>query len=242
MQQDQNQHLSQLGRRTAVLAQLTRDLAEAIPAHVEGSDATGRVLVILGRDGMPTQIRVRQGWPQRLVPERLANAVLDANSDAVQRCMRTWTTAVDDDGWWRRRTDLEVNPDAEQPFASRPPPRLPAGQVRDSNDLAEEVLGRLHDAQSAPVKPLSAVEGRDDGRHVMVQLSSAGLTACTIDPDWAQQQDGVSISAALATALQRASAKRPASTPVGSRADDLIGDALATLISLTSSPLQGGNR
>ncbi|WP_212992199.1 hypothetical protein [Actinoplanes auranticolor] len=155
--------------------------------------------------------------------------------------MRTWTTAVDDGGWWRR-TGLEVNPDAEEIFTSRPQPQLPAGQVRDSSELAEEILGLLHDAQTPPVKPAEAVEGRDDNQHVAVQLSSAGLVACTIDPHWAQEQDAASIGAALATALQRAIAKRPASTPEGSGTDDLIGDALATLTSLTRSPPQGGNR
>ncbi|WP_212992064.1 hypothetical protein [Actinoplanes auranticolor] len=156
--------------------------------------------------------------------------------------MRTWTTAVDDDGWWRRRTDLQVDPDAEEPFARRPQPQLPAGQVRDSGELAEEALELLHTAQRTPAKPATPVEGRNDSQHVAVQLSSAGLVACTIDPEWAQRQEGSSISAALATALQRAIAKRPASTPIGSGADELIGDALATLTSLTSSPLHGGNR
>ncbi|GAA3914062.1 hypothetical protein Aau02nite_63010 [Amorphoplanes auranticolor] len=68
MRQDQNQYPSQLQCRTAELAQLARDLGGAIPAHVEGRDATGWVLVVLGGDGLPTQIRVREGWRQRLAP------------------------------------------------------------------------------------------------------------------------------------------------------------------------------
>ena len=234
-----DQHLRRLQRRTAELAQLVREFGEAIPALTEGSDATGWVLVVLGRDGLPTEIRVREGWRQRLAPERLASAVLDAHSDAVQRCTREWTNAVDDGGWWRRRADLNE----ESRLAGRTDPQLPSGQARDSNELAEEVLRELHSAQGPGANRSGTVEGWDDGEHVTVHLSSAGLSGCTIDPDWAQQRDGVSISTALATALQRAIAKLPASTPGGSGTGDLVGDALATLTSLTSSPdLQGGTR
>ena len=242
MQPDQSASLARLQRRTAELAHLARDLGEAIPAHVEGSDATGWVLIVLGRDGLPTQIRVREGWRQRLEPDRLADAVLDANSDAMQRAMQGWTTAVDDGGWWRRRRDLEGDPTAETPFASRHLPPLPPGQARDGNELAEQVIRTLHDAQTPQTTPAAVGEGHDDGQHITVQISPAGLAGCTIDPDWAQRQDGAFLSAALSTALRRATVQRPVPSWPGAQVHSLVGDAFATLTYLTQTPTEGGDR
>src|SRR4051812_37940963 len=103
VQPEETRRLHRLQAQTAKLGLLTRQLAAAIPARTEGSDPTGCVLVTLGRDGIPADIRVRDGWQQRLQPEQLAGAVLDAHADAVQRAMRTCTDALDDGGWWRRR-------------------------------------------------------------------------------------------------------------------------------------------
>jgi hypothetical protein len=101
----------------------------------------------------------------------------------------------------------------------------------------------LQAAQTPPASPPASEEGQDDGRHVTIQIASGGLTACTIEPDWAEQHNGSTISAALSTALQRAVAKRSAQSPPSVELDTLLGDALATLTSLTATPPeQGGNR
>lgn len=51
---------------------------------------------MLGAAGLPTEIRIRDGWQQRLEPERLGAAVLAANTDALRFAMRSWTGRLDD--------------------------------------------------------------------------------------------------------------------------------------------------
>ncbi|WP_250000236.1 hypothetical protein [Actinoplanes sp. M2I2] len=230
-----------LQRQAAELGQLARDLGSTIPRSVEGSDPTGWVVVVLGRDGMPTEVRVREGWQQRLGPGQLADAVLGANNDALRRAMETWTRAVDDDGWWRRRADVEATAgESSEAHVRDSEQATPFGQTRDENDLAEEVLSKLRAAQSRqPGTPAKAV-GQDDGKHVTVELALGGLTACAIEPDWAKNRAGTSISSALAVALRRAAA-RYLSPSAEAQPDSLVGDALATLRSLTAGPpTQGG--
>ncbi len=212
-------------QRIQQLAQLAHDLAAAAPQKTPGSDRTGWVKVVLGADGVPTEIRVRESWRQRLDPEELAGAVLEANTDAVREGMRAWTDALDDGGWWQHRTALED--DADEQVASPP---LPPGQARDSNDLAEEVISRLQSVQAAvPAQPADH-EGRDDDRRVVIRIGASGLSGCVIDADWAKGRDGAVISVALAAALRRAVSGRPDGPKP--EHDDLVGDALTTLNSL----------
>jgi len=242
MRPDEAQHVAQLQRSAAELARFARDLAAATPASVEGSDPTGWVHVVLGPDGIPTEIRVREGWQQRVDPARLASAVMDANLDAVQRAMQAWTVAMQDSDWRRDQTSFEADAREHRAGPGQPLPESPFGHVRDTNELAEEVLSTLQSVQTQPAPSAAAGTGHDDGRHVTIQLASAGLTACTIEPGWALHHNGASISAGLSTALQRAVAKRSAQSSPRVEPDDLLGDALATLTSLTQiRPDQGGN-
>jgi hypothetical protein len=243
MQPDELRHVERLRRQASELGELARDLGATVPEHVEGSDPTGSVLVVLGRHGLPADIRVREGWRQRLEPERLASAVLDAHSDAAQRAMRAWSNVVDDRGWWRRRADLEYVVAEEPAQASRSVPEPPLGQVRDSNELAEEVMRKLRDAQAPQTASPTSAEGQDDGKHVTIQITSGGLASCAIEPDWARHHDGPAISGALSTALRRAVAGHPAPPSAGAEPDSLIADALATLMNLTATPPDpGGTR
>ena len=210
---DRIREIQQMGRRA-------HDLVAAAPSRTEGNDATGRVRLVIGPDGVPVEIRVQDGWSTHLEPSRLGAAVLEASSDAVRRALRMWSDALDDTG--------------------RPAPAdSPAqpGRERDVNDLAEEAIGALQRAQAAPVAaPESA--GSDDGRHVTVRIGPGGLVACVVDADWAQGRDGASLTAALSTALQRAVTHR-AAPATGSPAED----ALATLTAITRpAPTEGGER
>jgi hypothetical protein len=224
--------------QTADLGRLTRDLAAATPRQAEGSDATGSVQVTLGLQGIPVRFRIRSDWHERLEPERLASAVVDANADAIQRAMSMWTDALDDNRWWQRRADLEETTTTEEPL-----PPLPYGRVRDTDELAESVLARLHAVRQQSVNESASTEGRDDSRHVAVQIGAGGLTACVIDAEWAKDRDGTSISTALSAALARAVPERAveeqAKPDAGAELDTLIGDALATLKNLSD---QGGTR
>jgi hypothetical protein len=243
MQPEEARHLAQLQRSAAELGCLALDLAAATPPSVEGSDQTGLVHVVLGPDGIPTAIHVREGWQQRVDPARLASAVIDANGDAVQRAMQAWTVAMQENGWWRRQADFDADAVEGTAGAGQPLSESLFGHARDSNELAEEVLSKLQATQTQQAPPPAPDEGQDDGQHVTIQIASGGLNACTIEPDWARRHNGSSISAALSTALQRAVAKRSAQPSPRIELDALLGDALATLTSLTAIPPdQGGNR
>lgn len=240
MQPEQARHVAQLQHSAAELGRLTRELAAAAAQPIEGSDSTGWVHVVLGPNGTPTQIRIREGWQQRVDPTRLANAVIDANGDALQRAMQTWTVAMQDSGWWRRQAAFETDAAESTAGASQP---LPFGHARDVNDLAEQALSQLQAAQSPQAPSSAPEEGRDDGQHVTIQIASDGLRTCTIEPAWAARHSGSAISAALTTALQRAVEKRSPQLSPRVEPDALLGDALATLASLTAiPPHQGGNR
>ena len=228
--------MPELQQQAAQLGQLTRDLVAATPQRSEGSDATGCVWIALGPDGLPTEIRIRDGWRQRLEPGRLGAAVLDANTDAVQRAMQAWTAGLDDNRWWRRRADVDMSASEQAAPSVLEPPEPPLGRASDGNQLAEQVLTALQTAQRQPIAAATPQEGMDDGRHATVEIGPGGLTACTIDPDWAAHRDGGSIGAALSAALDRAIAKRPTGSSPGVEIDGLLGDALATLVSLAPAP------
>ncbi|WP_146164168.1 hypothetical protein [Pseudosporangium ferrugineum] len=222
-----------LQQQAAQLSQLAQGLAAATPQRTEGSDATGWVRVSLGPDGAPTDIRVRDGWRQRIAPEALAAAVLDANRDAVRRAMESWIDALDQQRWWRRRADVdEFAGEAGQSDLPAPP----HGLTRDVNDVAEEAITELQGAQRSASAPADQEhEGADDGRHVVVRVGQGGLLACDIVPRWAEREEGSAVSAALSVALKRARPEPPP-PPSSSRADDLVADALATLLSMTANP------
>ncbi|BCY08799.1 hypothetical protein [Actinoplanes sp. L3-i22] len=46
------------------VGKLASEPAAETPQHTERTDATGRVIVVLAGDGLPTEIRVRDDWPQ----------------------------------------------------------------------------------------------------------------------------------------------------------------------------------
>jgi len=242
MQPDMMRRLQQLQQQAAQLGQLARDLAAATPQQAEGQDRTGWVRITLDASGLPTEIRIRDGWQQRLEPERLGAAVLEANTDAVQRAMQTWTERLDDGNWWRHRADADeaVDNDPEPVIAN--PDDLPHGQERESTDLAEQALATLQAAQQQRADLPPSADGTDDGRHVTVRLEAGGMAECLIEPRWAAQRDGATISAALSTAVRRAAVKRSAESAPSAEIDTLVGDALATLAALTIPTSTGGDR
>lgn len=159
MQPDMMRQLQHLQQQAAQLGQLARDLTAATPQRSEGSDPTGWVRIVLGPDGLPAEIRVRDGWQQHLEPERLGAAVLDANNDAVQRAMQLWTAQLQDSHWSTRRAEGdEATGEAAASSAVDLPAPTP-GQARDSNELAEQVLSALQAAQRQPTDPRHRMTG-----------------------------------------------------------------------------------
>lgn len=110
--------IRQLHQRAEQVGRLTGDLAAATPQRSEGTDVTGWVIVVLGSDGLPAEIRVRDGWHQRVDPDRLDAAVMDAHSDALRQAMRAFTRRLDDTSWWRRQKDADHFPGEDSPAGS----------------------------------------------------------------------------------------------------------------------------
>lgn len=238
MQPEESRRAAQLQPSASALGQLAQHLAAAKPQQAKGSDSTGWVQVLLGPDGLPTDIRVREGWQQRVDPAHLAGAVVEANRAAMQQAMQAWSSAMQQDGWWRRQAELQADTVATGHLEAA----SLFGRARDSNELAEEALNGLQKVQARQAPSPAPDEGQDDDGHVIIEIGPGGLTACTIDPDWARHHHGSSISAGLSTALRRALAKRSPQPPPPADLDALLGDALATLNSLTAHPDQGGDR
>jgi DNA-binding protein YbaB len=225
--------LQRLQQRADRMGRLAHELTAATPHRTEGCDATGRVVVVLDRDGLPEQIRVRDGWQQRLDSDRLGAAVVDAFRDAVQQAMHTWTDRLDDTRWWSRQQDLDETPDHDPTTSASSPVN---GRARDDLEFSEPILRALHATRHSTGDQPIVAEGVDGGRHVWVRLGSGGLVGCEIDPRWARDRDGSTISAALHRALSqaRSAVAVPAETAPPSALDAALADAIATLAALTN--------
>jgi DNA-binding protein YbaB len=241
MQPDMVRRLQQLQRQAAQLDQLAKDLAAAAPQWSQGTDTTGSVRITLDADGIPTTIRIHNDWSRSLDADSLGQAVVDANTDALRGAMHAWTDRLDSNGWWMRRADLDHAPDDQAGLITAHPADLPSGSEREPTELVESVMTALHAAQKQLPAPADVVTGSDAGGQVTITLGAGGLTGCEIDAGWASRHDGSTISAALSTALRQAVAHR-VPLPRDAGMDPLLGDALATLASLTRQMEQGGNR
>ncbi|BCJ44840.1 hypothetical protein GCM10010168_16530 [Actinoplanes ianthinogenes] len=236
----------QLQQRVEALGRLAQELGAATPQWSEGSDPTGWVHVVLGPNGLPAEIRVRDKWQQRLEPEQLGVAVMEAHREAVRQAMRVLTRRLDDTHWWSRERDLDEYPEdflGQSSPATSPSP-LSGGRVHNDVEYGEDVLKALQAVQrrADEVPPATkGAEGRDDGRHVVVRLGVGGMTGCEIEPRWARNCDGTRISTALAVALKRAKSEIDApETNAGSDVDTLLSDALATLTAFTDQHQRPG--
>ncbi|WP_306215852.1 hypothetical protein [Actinoplanes sp. RD1] len=217
MQPDMARRLEELQQRSARLGQLAARLRAATPRQATGSDPQQVITAVLGGDGLPAQFTVQTGWQRKVAAQNLAQAVREAVDEALRAGMRSWSAAL-----------------ADQPASSTELPSPPSGTVRDSEKLAEDVISALADARQQAPAPAPGTSGHDDGKHVTLEVGPQGLTACRIDERWAAQQDGATLGAALNAALRRARAARRSSAARGD-VDALAGDALATLIDLTSA-------
>ena len=238
MNPDMFRQFEQLQAQMTQLSELARNLAAAAPQQAEGRDSSGWVLVSLGADGIPTSIRVRNGWEQRIEADRLGAAVMEASGAAIKAAMEAWSEALDDSRWWAQRARFEEGDTSGAAVRSAEPP---AGLVRDLPELTEQVLATMHRVQQEePVEP-NTVEGADPQGRVTVELGPEGMAGCSIDPAWAARTDGDRITAALSQALRSARERIPAAPKASFGLDELAGDALATLRALTELPLGGVN-
>ncbi|MBB2945345.1 hypothetical protein FB565_005078 [Actinoplanes lutulentus] len=234
MQPDLTQRLQRIQQRVNQLGQLTRELASAAPEESEGYDASGCVLVLLGRDGLPVDIRVRDQWQERLEPEELGSAVLDASSAAGQAATRAWAGSLDNSRWWTRQRDADEYAGEANSQSREQPSGLGPGRPQPDGEFNEQVMRALRESvdQASRPQPADDTDGVDGGHHVAVRLNSGGLTECFIEPQWARNRTGGTITEALSTALWRARHGLPSAAHRSAELDALVSDALATLTTL----------
>ncbi|MEU4693187.1 hypothetical protein [Actinoplanes sp. NPDC023714] len=241
MQPDVMQRLQGLQQRATQLGQLAGELASAAPVRSEGYDASGRVLVVLGQDGLPTEIRVHERWQERLEPDQLGAAILDAASDAGQSAIRAWTGRLDESRWWRRQRDADEGvaiPDGEALVGP------PLGRPQHDGEFNEQIVNALQASvrQAGRPRPSGEVTGTDTGQHVAVTLTGGGIAGCFIDPWWARDRTGGAITESVSIALRRAMHELAAPALPSADLDALVGDALATLNAVVHQRASGGDQ
>jgi hypothetical protein len=87
------------------------------------------------------------------------------------------------------------------------------GEERDPSEVIEDALQWVQGIESAKSTEVGERKGtgRAVGGNLVIVLSPQGLASCQVDPDWADQQTGKALGAALTEALEAARADLQAS-------------------------------
>ena len=198
-------------RRAAHLHSALEHLQAAVPARVEGCDASGRVRVVLGADGLPVEIRAAAGWAG------LGEAVEEAFVAASASRLRTWQAG-----------DAPTGPALPGPLTPEPAP----GGARPVEQIAEDVIAALGEAVAIAQAPPAGRQGIGSagaGRLVLLLSYEAGVR-CSADPGWVSRQDGARLDHALAAALRDARRALAQTAPVPPRPwDALLAEASSGL-------------
>lgn len=209
------------------------------PESAEGTDPSGQVKVFLNSKGAPNSIRVNAGWQQRLRPDALGGAVVEAARVALAQRADAWSEQLDRSDWQTRVARLEqrLERNLRADDSGLPPAfqRLAGGQEpRPLTMLTEEMLklfDRVDDFTVPERVPESA--GRNRNRRISLTLAGgAGITGCEVDAAWAAGQSGNDLTAALREALDAAlaeAAARPDPESPAAGVDGLIAETVALL-------------
>ncbi|MBQ0990705.1 hypothetical protein KBX08_11450 [Micromonospora sp. H61] len=215
------------------------------PNEGRGTDPTGCITVVVGPDGLPSDIEVRAGWQRHVAAEELGSVVLLVFEEATAQATRAWSESFDLDAW---RFRAEAARAGEQEGAGLPPldQTQAFGSPRDPLTLTEEALKALKATRDQAAAAPVMLTGWDGERTVSITVAPGGLQGCTINPRWATRNGASALNAALREALREAraameehAARRRAEAQ---GLDDLAREALATLArfqDLNNSPEEG---
>jgi hypothetical protein len=198
--------LRRLAGYAAGLQELMVELEHAAPARSEGTDRSGAVQAILGRDGLPESIRVHSAWSDRSDGSRFAAAVAEAVGAAAQERGRAWAQVLEKSGWQERAGELKSGR-ARAPGVV--PPAFLRGDAmpRPLDQLAEEAISLTSNVTSrlgrAPRKPGHGT-GSNRTRTVTLTVAPGGQVSCQADPRWVAGKSGGQLTEALAEALTAA--------------------------------------
>jgi hypothetical protein len=207
-------------RRAAHLRSALEHLQAAAPPHAVGSDAGGRVQVVLGPDGLPVEIGAPGGWNGPAAA--FGAAVEDAFAAASAQRLQTWSAAGSANG-------------PEPPGPEEPAP-VGTGSARPVEQIAEDVIAALGEAVAlgtAPPAEHRGVGSAGAGRLVLLLSYRTGVR-CSADPDWVSRLDAAGVNAALAVALRDARTALVSSATATARPwDGMLAEARSALADLS---------
>ncbi len=203
---------------------------------VERGDRADAFLLRLDEDGVPDRIRVANDWSQRVRPEDIGQAVLEAYGGAVGAYMHAWAQHLERSNWEERmrRSATGISdqaPKARPTEREAPPPSM--------DEIAESAIAALRTAVTPPSVDADERETTrvNAARRAVITLPQGRMTACQVDARWAKRQSSQSLAGALGRALKRAreelrqrkQAEEAARAAQAERAQALFGDALQIL-------------
>ncbi|BCB88314.1 hypothetical protein [Phytohabitans suffuscus] len=190
----------------------------AAPARSTGSDRTGTVHAVVGRDGIPESFVVDPGWHRALGATGLAGAVAEACAAAGTAAWEASAPSGADPREWFTRLHRAFTEDAPAPRpapAHRQPRPLDA-VVADALDHLGPILAGLGGTGSAT--------GTAAGGRLSLTLDPAGSVSCEADPDWVSRQEAGELGEALDRALAAARAGLSAGADGMARAEAVFGE------------------
>lgn len=203
MTDDLMAQFAMMQKHTAALRLLLSDAQERAPRESSGTDRTGAVQVVLGRDGLPSTMRVDPSWKQAIGAAGVGSAVMEAFQAAVKERMDVWTEALAEDGFQDRVEAMKRGraPESRVPAAFRKP--VPTVTPRPIGAIAEDMFVAFDNVRTSPPTNDPA-SGADRSGKVTITLSTTALTGCTVDAEWAEEQSGTAVTDALGEALRAA--------------------------------------
>ena len=240
---DELRTLGRLQRCLPALGEAIGELGASQPATGAAEDRTGTVRVTFDDEGVPTAIEVGEGWRRAVGSEGLAAAVEEASRGAA---------AAAPTGSAQLRLDqLRAYVDGDDPAL---PPGVPAddggmfrpaaGVPRYLPDLVDQIRATLRSFSGpAAEDPPPPSEGYAAFGKVTIELRGFAPLTCTVDPQWAAEQQAAELTDALNRALGQAREQlrrvevEVSASPTVSR---LLADLIATLGQPDASPLGEG--
>lgn len=224
--------LRRLTNYAAGLRDLMAELQQATPESSQGSDRSGAVQALLGRDGLPQAFRVHPDWRDKIGVSSFGAAVTQACVAATRERGLAWSRALEKSGWQQRADRLRADPavgGAAHHGTVPPAFRLPGtSRPRSPDELAEQAIRLARDASSraaATPRPNPRGTGANRSRTVTLTLSPSGHVSCQTDARWAAEQSAGQLTDALSAALAAARQNLAAATSAdatGDGADDLL--------------------